>query len=85
MRVRIGFDKAANPNAPGTLQEAMPRSRRSPASPHSCSIRATSPICGRQPGSTMPHIIGTANLDVHYVPGEHDILDDEPGKAYLER
>jgi 3',5'-cyclic AMP phosphodiesterase CpdA len=29
--------------------------------------------------------IGTADLDVHYVPGEHDILDDEPGKAYLER
>ena len=22
---------------------------------------------------------------MHYVPGEHDILDDEPGKAYLER
>jgi 3',5'-cyclic AMP phosphodiesterase CpdA len=30
-------------------------------------------------------VIGTAGLDVHYVPGEHDILDDDPGKSYLER
>jgi 3',5'-cyclic AMP phosphodiesterase CpdA len=29
--------------------------------------------------------IGAAGLDVHYVPGEHDILDDEPGKSYLAR
>ena len=26
-----------------------------------------------------------AGLDVHYVPGEHDIIDEDNGKAYLER
>ncbi len=30
-------------------------------------------------------IIGGAGLTVHYVPGEHDIVDEGTGKAYLER
>ena len=30
-------------------------------------------------------VIGSAGLDVHYVPGEHDLLDETPGKSYLER
>ncbi len=30
-------------------------------------------------------VIGSAGLDVHYVPGEHDIVDEATGKAYLER
>ncbi len=29
--------------------------------------------------------IGKARLDVHYVPGEHDVIDEGQGKAYLER
>jgi 3',5'-cyclic-AMP phosphodiesterase len=31
------------------------------------------------------NVIGEAKLDVHYVPGEHDVIDEENGKAYLER
>jgi len=30
-------------------------------------------------------VIGTSGLDVHYVPGEHDLIDETPGKSYLER
>ena len=30
-------------------------------------------------------VIGTSGLDVHYVPGEHDLIDETPGKFYLER
>ena len=30
-------------------------------------------------------IIAQAKLDVHYVPGEHDIIDEQPGKLYRER
>jgi 3',5'-cyclic AMP phosphodiesterase CpdA len=30
-------------------------------------------------------IISQSRLDVHYVPGEHDLLDDEQGKLYLQR
>ncbi len=29
--------------------------------------------------------ISKARLDTHYVPGEHDIVDENRGKAYLER
>ena len=30
-------------------------------------------------------IIGEAKLNVHYVPGEHDVIDEGLGKAYLDR
>jgi 3',5'-cyclic AMP phosphodiesterase CpdA len=30
-------------------------------------------------------VIGKAKLDVHYVPGEHDVIDEDRGKAYLDR
>jgi 3',5'-cyclic AMP phosphodiesterase CpdA len=30
-------------------------------------------------------IISQARLDVHYVPGEHDVIDENTGKLYLER
>jgi len=30
-------------------------------------------------------VIGSAGLDVHYVPGEHDYIDEGRGKAYLDR
>ena len=82
----IGFDKAANPHAIDTLKEAIGRVNAMPRSPHSCSIPATSPTSPRRSNSTTPHqIIGGAGLDVHYVPGEHDIVDEGTGKAYLER
>jgi 3',5'-cyclic-AMP phosphodiesterase len=29
--------------------------------------------------------IARAKLDVHYVPGEHDVIDEGAGKAYLDR
>src|ERR1700687_3781370 len=48
----VGFTKAANPNALGTLQEPSPRSKRFPASQRSCFIRATSPICRSRKNST---------------------------------
>jgi len=30
-------------------------------------------------------LIGAAKLDVHYVPGEHDVIDENNGEAYLAR
>jgi 3',5'-cyclic AMP phosphodiesterase CpdA len=30
-------------------------------------------------------LIGEAKLNVHYVPGEHDVIDEGLGKAYLDR
>jgi 3',5'-cyclic AMP phosphodiesterase CpdA len=82
----VGFDKAANPNALATLQEAIGKIKALPQKPafmlHTGDITHLS-----APGQfdNAAQVIGTAGLDVHYVPGEHDILDEEPGKSYLER
>ena len=82
----VGFDKAANPNALGTLQEAIAKVKALPHKPafmlHTGDITHLS---APAQFDNAAQVIGTAGLDVHYVPGEHDILDDEPGKAFLER
>jgi 3',5'-cyclic AMP phosphodiesterase CpdA len=82
----VGFDKAANPNALGTLQEAIAKVKALPNKPafmlHTGDITHLSAAAQFD---NAAQVIGTAGLDVHYVPGEHDILDDEPGKSYLER
>jgi 3',5'-cyclic AMP phosphodiesterase CpdA len=82
----VGFDKAANPNALGTLQEAIAKVKAFPNKPafmlHTGDITHLS---APAQFDNAAQVIGAAGLDVHYVPGEHDILDDEPGKSYLER
>jgi 3',5'-cyclic AMP phosphodiesterase CpdA len=82
----IGFDKPANPNALGTLKEAITKVKAMPARPsfmiHTGDITHLS-----KPAEfdNADQVIGEAKLQVHYVPGEHDIIDEERGKAYLER
>jgi 3',5'-cyclic AMP phosphodiesterase CpdA len=81
----VGFDKAANPNAAGTLEEAVNKIRSLPVKPsfviHTGDITHLS-----RPSEfdDADRIIGETRLDVHYVPGEHDLLDDEQ-KLYRER
>jgi 3',5'-cyclic AMP phosphodiesterase CpdA len=82
----IGFDKPANPNALGTLKEAITKVKAMPARPsfmiHTGDITHLS-----KPAEfdNADQVIGDAKLQVHYVPGEHDIIDEDRGKAYLER
>ena len=82
----IGFNKPANPDALGTLKEAIDKVNGLPVKPafmiHTGDITHLS-----KPGQfdDAEKIIGEAKLDVHYVPGEHDLIDEENGKAYLER
>jgi len=82
----VGFDKAANPNALGTLQEAIAKVKALPNKPafmiHTGDITHLSKP---KQFDDANQVIGGAGLDVHYVPGEHDNLDDVPGKSYLER
>jgi 3',5'-cyclic AMP phosphodiesterase CpdA len=81
----VGFDKPANPNALGTLEEAIAKVNALPARPsfmiHTGDITHLS-----KPAEfdNADRVIGTAGLDVHYVPGEHDFLDDET-KLYRDR
>src|SRR5580658_4169367 len=82
----VGFDKAANPNALGTLQEAIAKVKALPNKPafmiHTGDITHLS---APKQFDDANQVIGQARLDVHYVPGEHDIIDEGQGKAYLDR
>src|SRR6267154_422447 len=81
----VGFDKPANPNALGTLEEAITKIKAMPVKPsfmiHTGDITHLS-----KPGELddANRVISQARLDVHYVPGEHDVIDEEV-KLYRER
>jgi 3',5'-cyclic AMP phosphodiesterase CpdA len=72
----VGFDKPANPNALGTLEEAVGRINALPAKPafmiHTGDISHLSKV---SEFDDADRIISQTRLDVHYVPGEHDFLD----------
>src|SRR6187551_1045538 len=82
----IGFNKPANPDALGTLREAIAKVKAVPAKPtfmiHTGDITHLS-----KPDEfdNANQLISEAALDVHYVPGEHDFVDEGMGKAYLAR
>src|SRR5437588_11352471 len=82
----VGFDKPANPNALGTLQEAIDKVGALPTRPsfmiHTGDITHLSRAAEFD---NADQVIGKAKLDVHYVPGEHDVIDEDRGKAYLDR
>ena len=81
----MGFDKPANPNASGTLEEAIAKAKALPVKPafmiHTGDITHLSKP---KEFDDADRIIKTSGLDVHYVPGEHDIIDEEV-KLYRER
>jgi 3',5'-cyclic AMP phosphodiesterase CpdA len=81
----VGFDKPANPNALGTLEEAINKVKALPAKPsfmiHTGDITHLSKV---SEFDDAERIISQARLDVHYVPGEHDVIDDGV-KLYGER
>src|SRR5260370_13012733 len=81
----VGFDKPANPNALGTLEEAINKVKAIPTKPsfmiHTGDITHLSKA---EEFDNAERIISQAKLDVHYVPGEHDFIDEEV-KLYKER
>jgi 3',5'-cyclic AMP phosphodiesterase CpdA len=81
----MGFDKPANPNAKGTLEEAIEHVKALPAKPafmiHTGDI---SHLSKPSQFDDAERIISQARLE-HYVPGEHDLVDPDAGKLYRER
>jgi hypothetical protein len=82
----IGFKGAANPNAQGTLDEAIAKIGTLPQKPafmiHTGDITHLSKP---EEFDAADGAIVKARLDTFYVPGEHDVIDADRGKAYLER
>jgi 3',5'-cyclic AMP phosphodiesterase CpdA len=82
----IGFDKAANPDALGTLREAVAKVKAMKTKPafviHTGDITHLSKPTEFDNADKVFSEIG---LQTHWIPGEHDIIDEDRGKAYLDR
>ncbi len=82
----IGFNKPANPDVTATLQEAVAKVNALPTPPafvlHTGDLTHLSKP---EEFDTLEQVLKGLNTDqVFYVPGEHDVLNDN-GKQYLER
>jgi len=82
----VGFSKSPNPDARETLQEAAAKIKAMPQKPsfiiHTGDI---SHLSKDEEFDNADQIIKEIGLPVFYVPGEHDVLDPEQGKSYLNR
>jgi 3',5'-cyclic AMP phosphodiesterase CpdA len=81
----VGFDRPANRNVLRTLEEVITKVNALPQKPafmiHTGDI---SHLSKEKEFDDANHIISQSRLDVHYVPGEHDLIDEEV-KFYRER
>jgi Icc protein len=81
----IGFDKPANADVTATLRAAVARIKTAPEPPsfvlHTGDLTHLS-----KPAEfdTLQQIMSELSLPVFYVPGEHDVLEDD-GRSYLAR
>jgi hypothetical protein len=82
----VGFAKPANPDAAATYKEAVAKIVAMPVKPdfiiHTGDITQLSKD---QEFDDAEQIIKQTGLTVFHVPGEHDMLDEGAGKAYLDR
>jgi len=81
----IGFANAPNMDTPGTLRDAIGIVGRQKGSAalllHTGDV---SHLSRAAQFDTAEQIVKGAGLETHYVPGEHDVLDED-GKAFFER
>ncbi len=82
----IGFSKPANPDARATFNVAIDKVLAMPARP-SFIIHTGDVTHAAKPAEfdDALEMLKRARLDVHYAPGEHDIMDAATRDAYLER
>ena len=82
----VGFNKAANPDALGTLREAVTKVKAMTVKPsfiiHTGDITHLSKPTEFDDADK---VFTETALQIHYVPGEHDLIDEDRGKAYLDR
>ena len=82
----IGFNKPANPDVAGTMKAAV--ARIAALSPRPAFLIHTGDIAHTakpEEWDDAVQAIGRTRLDVHYAPGEHDIVDPTTRTAYLDR
>lgn len=81
----LGFNKPANPDVTGTLKAALDQVTAAPTKPalmiHTGDV---SHLSRPDQFDTATQLIGATGIQTHYVPGEHDVLEED-GKSYLNR
>ena len=82
----IGFSKPANPDARATFREAVAQIKALPRQPafivHTGDV---SQLSKDAEFDDADQILKEAGLPVFHIPGEHDVLDDGAGAAFLAR
>lgn len=82
----IGFDKAANPDTRVTLREALARVKTLSVRPdfiiHTGDV---SQLSRDEQFDDADQILRETGIQTYFVPGEHDMLDENGGKAFLDR
>jgi Icc protein len=81
----IGFNKEANPDPNATLQAAIDRIAKLPKQPalviHTGDV---SHLSKAAEFDTAAEILKGVKQDIHYIPGEHDVIGDD-GKLFFAR
>ena len=81
----MGFNKPANPDVVATLQAAVEKINALPQQPefilHTGDI---SHLSNPEEFDNVDQILKATNKEIFFVPGEHDVLNDD-GKTYRER
>lgn len=82
----IGFNKPANPDPMATLNETLAKIRALPVAPafvlHTGDITH---LAKPEQFDTAQQVFSQLGIPVHYVPGEHDIVDGNNPKPYIDR
>ena len=82
----IGFNKPPNADARATFREAIAKVQALPQKPdfiiHTGDVSQLSRL---QEFDDAEQMLKATGLPVFYIPGEHDMLDPDGGKAFLER
>ena len=80
-----GFDKPANTDVTGTLRAAIAKIKAEPQPPAFVLHTGDLTHLSREAEfDTLQQVISELSLPVFYVPGEHDVLEDD-GAAYRQR
>lgn len=82
----IGFDKAANPDTRITLRQALAKVKALPTRPdfiiHTGDVTQ---ISRDTEFDDADQILKETGIQTFFVPGEHDMIDEGSGKAFLDR
>jgi 3',5'-cyclic-AMP phosphodiesterase len=78
----LGFDKPVNTNVTGTFQESLTQATSGLAPSFLIHTGDITHLSKPEQFDTGAQLLGATKLQVHTVPGEHDVLEDD-GKSYL--